>query len=116
MAVRYKLTLKENSIPKDVTLLSYGNVFIETEALKYPSGLEYIHNECVGAFIRENGNGDVNLYLAKDFGETIGCVLKTKDSVEVYYLSGYDKRNIIEDIMVTTNIKKNMLVAERVEE
>lgn len=116
MNIKYKLHLNENDIPNGVTILNLGSVFIEMDVQKYPNGLEYIHNECAGAFIREGSGLDVNIYTTKDFGDKIGCVLRTKDSMDVYYLSGYNRRNVIEDILITTKIKKNMLTANKVEE
>lgn len=115
MTIKYKLVLKENTIPKNVTLLQCGGLSIQAEVQKYPNGLQYIHNECVGAFIRKNDSG-VMLYTAKDFGDKVGCIFIPKESDSIYYLSGYNKNDVIDEIIITEKINRGMPVAIKINE
>lgn len=116
MTIKYKLVLKENTLPKNATLLQYGSLSIQAEVQKYPNGLQYVHNECVGAFIRKNDSNNIMLYASKDFGDEVGCIFTPKKSDSIYYLSGYNKNDVIDEIIITEKIGRNMPVATKINE
>ena len=113
MAIHYKIKAESVIIPEDTTLLSFGSLFIQKESEKYNNGLEYIHRQCVGAFIKEN-NGDIILYCTQDFGKKVCFTFLVKDSNTFYYLSGYNKGKVIGDILIAEKVKKGGLIAEKV--
>ena len=114
MVIKYKLKITPKDIPDNVLLLRYGSLSKEKNKQVYSNKLEYIHNECVGAFIRENNDSEILLYTIKDFGDKFCCRFIIKDSADIFYLSGYNAQKVIDEIIISENIKDEYLIAEKI--
>ena len=100
MVYEYMLELKEGLLPEGTTLLQYGSLFTQEMTEIYASGLEYTHNKCIGSFIRDNDGKHVKFLTVKNFGDEAFCIFIPRSASNIFYMSGYDTRLVIDEIVL----------------
>lgn len=99
MIIKYRVNPKDKQL-EEASLLGYGSLYYLKTIEKHAHGIEYIHFECIGTYLYDEKKNEVILYSVVDFGPEVRCEYIIKDVSDVYYLSGYLKSKVIDEIRI----------------
>lgn len=102
MIYEYKLTPRKT---RGIEFLSIGSVYKLDDIERTESNNIYIAKEPVGAFIYHPHKpfGSVKIITNEYCGDKVHCQYNVVNSRDIYYISGYNPRDVIESITLISN-------------
>ena len=105
----YKYVLRPKALSNDIELLTLGTAHLYKGDVTTENNNSYIDGEYIGGFLVDSDckkRRSINLYLTKDFGDTIYCGYEITSRHNIYYLNQYSDSDVVQTIYIINDIEK----------